>query len=66
MRTIQKTSNTGIIPSEYSRIPHMVYLTDFNTNHPQPNRIDRIASEIDEYLNWKRKRVEGVKQNYTG
>ena len=33
----------------------MIYLDDFNTNYPNPNRIDRIAREVDEYLKWNHK-----------
>ena len=58
MKTIQKTLHTGVAPSEYSRIPHVICLADFNTSHPNPNRIDRIASEINEYLSYKRKHTE--------
>ena len=36
----------------------MIYLDDFNTNYPNPNRIDRIAREVDEYLKWKHKRED--------
>ena len=56
---MKETLHIGINPSEYSRIPHIIYDNDFNTNHPNPNRIDRIAREIDEYMKWKR-RYEGV------
>ena len=45
----------GISPVEYSRIQHMIYFDDFNTNHPSSNRVDRIASEINEYLKYKDK-----------
>ena len=58
MKTAKKILRAGIAPSEYSRIPHMVYLNDFNTNHPASNRIDRIAREINEYMKWKRKCAE--------
>ena len=44
----------GESPEEYSRIPHVICLADFNTNYPNTNRIDRIASEINEYLKHKR------------
>lgn len=43
---------------EYSRIYHMVCLADFDTSHPNPNRIDRIASEINEYLKYKNKKED--------
>ena len=44
--------------AECSQIPHMIYSDDFNTNYPNPNRIDRIAREVDEYLKWKHKRED--------
>lgn len=50
MKTIQEILRGGVSAEEYSRIPHMIYLGDFNTNYPSPNRIDRIASEINDYL----------------
>lgn len=43
----------GVNPNEYAQIPHVVCLADFNTSHPNPNRINRIASEINEYLKYK-------------
>ena len=55
MKSASKNLHTVIGRDEYSRINHMVCLVDFDTNHPNPNRIDRIASEIDEYLKYKRK-----------
>lgn len=45
----------GITPIEYSRIPHTICSADFDTGHPIPNRVNRIASEINEYLNYKNK-----------
>lgn len=44
-----------IKPEEYCRIPHVITLSDFNTNYPNPDRINRIAREIDEYLKYKKK-----------
>ena len=55
MKITQEILHGGITPAEYSRIPHTICLADFNTSYPNPNRINRIASEINEYLNWKRK-----------
>ena len=55
MRTLQKILYGVVEPTEYSRIPHMIYLSDFNTSYPNRNRIDRIASEINEYLKYKNK-----------
>lgn len=57
MEAIRETLCDGFSPSEYSCIPHSVCLDDFNTNHPNPNRINRIASEINEYLKHKHKNV---------
>jgi hypothetical protein len=53
MGSLEKILHSEIESVEYSRIPHVVYLADFNTNHPNPSRIDRIASEINEYLKYK-------------
>lgn len=50
MRTVREILPGVVNTVESSRIPHMVYLGDFNTNYPSPNRIDRIASEINDYL----------------
>ena len=56
MKAIQETLRGGVNPSEYSRIQHMIYFDDFNTNYPNSNRIDRIANEISEYLRYKDKK----------
>ena len=53
MKVINKNLYSGISRDEYSRICHTVCLADFDTSHPNPNRINRIASEINEYLNYK-------------
>lgn len=58
MKNTQEILHKGISSNEYSRIPHMICLADFNTNYPSTNRIGRIAGEIDEYMKWKRKCVE--------
>ncbi len=50
-----------ISSEEYSRIPHVIYLDDFNTNYPASNRVERIAREIDEYIKWKQKHI-GMKE----
>lgn len=34
---------------------HMITEEDFSMEYPSKNRINRIASEIQEYLNYKRK-----------
>ena len=47
--------NNFIKPNEYPRILHTVVEADFNTNHPNPYRIDRIASEIQGYLKQRNK-----------
>ena len=61
MKTIQKKTRGKIVYTESSRIPHMIYLADFNTNYPSSSRIDRIASEINEYLRYKNNNGMGVK-----
>lgn len=58
MKIAKEILRNGISPSEYSRAPHTVCLSDFDTNHPCANRIERIASEINEYMKWKRKCAE--------
>ena len=58
MKTTKETLRIGETNTEYSRIPHMIYLDDFNTKHPSASRIDRIASEINEYLKYKRKNTD--------
>lgn len=58
---MKKELHNWVYPEEYSRIPHMVYLCDFNTSYPSSSRIDRIASEIDCYLNYKLKNTEMYK-----
>lgn len=51
----------GYDRDEYSRIPHVICLADFNTSYPTSNRINRIASEINEYLRYKNRDAKGVK-----
>lgn len=58
MKGIEKKFYGVISPDEYSRIPHVIYPEDFNTNYPASNRVDRIAREIDEYIKWKQKNIE--------
>ena len=58
MKTTREIFNKGLSPEECSRISHMVCLADFNTNYPNPSRIERVAREIDEYMNYKRKHME--------
>lgn len=59
MKTEREMLNSGVIsPMEYSRIPHMIVEADFFTNRPNPYRVDRIASEINDYLKYKRKNAE--------
>lgn len=55
MKTGIKMLHSGVTPIEYPRISHTVCLADFNTSHPCLNRINRIASEINEYLSYKNK-----------
>ena len=42
-----------LIEGKLSSVPHVVSFADFNTNYPNPNRINRIASEINEYLKYE-------------
>ena len=49
-----------VTPKELSNIPHVISEADFYTNRPNPNRISRIACEIDEYLKYKRKCIGGL------
>lgn len=58
MKVVHEILHNGVSPNEYSRIPHKICSDDFNTNYPNTNRIDRIASEINEYLKHKRKNTE--------
>ena len=58
MKTGKEILHNRINLREYSRIPHMICSADFNTNYPATNRINRIANEINEYMNWKRKCAE--------
>ena len=58
METVREMLYSGVNPSGYSRIPHLIYLDDFSTNYPSQNRINRIANEINEYLEYKRKYTE--------
>lgn len=44
-----------IKPDEYCRISHIIAPSDFNTNYPNPDRVNRIAREIEEYLKYKKK-----------
>lgn len=56
----------GLIkPNELSRVSHVVCLADFDTNYPNLNRIDRIASEINEYLKYKNKYETCIEQSRT-
>ena len=50
MKDTQETLSSGFAPVESCRIPHVICMADFNTNYPNPNRINRIAGEISEYL----------------
>ena len=53
MKKVDKILYAGVSPAECSRIQHVIYAADFNTNYPNPNRISRIAREVDEYLKYK-------------
>lgn len=63
MKNKQKILCSGFIPTELSRAPHMVCLADFNTSHPNLNRINRIANEINDYLKYKNKEVSSILMN---
>lgn len=58
MGNAEKKLYGSISREEYSRIPHVIYVDDFNTNYPVLNRVERIAREIDEYIRWKQKYIE--------
>ena len=45
---------------ESSRINCTITDADFNTNRPNPRRIERAAWDINEYLNYKKRRTEGM------
>lgn len=53
MKAEREILHSRVPLAEYSRISHMIFLADFNTNYPSANRIDRIANEINEYLKYK-------------
>lgn len=57
MKSVEKKLWGEISRDEYSRIPHVIYLDDFNTNCPISNRVERIVREIDEYIKWKKKHI---------
>ena len=57
MKTKRDILHSRTTPVVNSQIPHVIHPADFNTSYPDPNHIDRIAREVDEYLNWKRKRA---------
>lgn len=62
MKGIQKKIREDIVFAENIRIPHIIYLDDFNTNYPNTNRISRIACEINEYLKRKNRDEMGTKR----
>ena len=55
MKTDNKTlkNEVGVTPEEYSRIDCGISEDDFDTEHPNPIRIDRTISEIKRYLRYK-------------
>lgn len=55
MKDRKEFLDCGATCVEYCRIPHVICSADFDTSRPVPNRINRIANEINEYLRWKRK-----------
>lgn len=58
MKDAEKMLRSWISYDEYSNVPHVIYFSDFNTNNPSSNRIDRIASEISECVKRKHKNNE--------
>ena len=60
MEKAQEKLRGVINREEYPRIQHTICLDDFNTNYPNTNRINRIASEINEYLRRKNKNATKV------
>ena len=46
--------------SESKRINCTITDADFNTNRPNPRRIERAAWDINEYLNYKKRITEGM------
>ena len=65
MKTVQDMLRCGVDRNEYSRIPHVICLADFDTNQPNANRISRIASEINEYMRNKNKYALTLNKNLT-
>ena len=63
MKITGNTLHRGYVSNKQPRIPHMVCPDDFNTNYPNPNRIGRIAREIDEYLRYKHKHMDVQEAN---
>ena len=61
MKTEREIFHGGTALSEFSCVPHTVYLTDFNTNYPSTGRIDRIAREISAYLICKNNHIRDKK-----
>lgn len=51
-------NNCVIGRGECCRIHNVITLSDFSTSYPNPNRINRIANELNEYLRYKYKNIE--------
>lgn len=51
--------NSITTQDEFNRINCIVVANDFDTSRPNPYRIGRTASEINEYLKYKRKLYGG-------
>ena len=58
MKVTENVLHKGFVSNKQPRIPHMICPNDFNTNYPNPNRISRIAREIDEYLKHEHKKTK--------
>lgn len=55
--TIRELHNLEI-NNDSSKINCTVMSADFNTNRPNPRRIEMAARDIGEYLNYKRQRLD--------
>lgn len=58
MNDCKKLLYDGVMnPYKLPYISHVITYSDFCTDRPNPNRISRIAREIDMFLKYKRKHV---------
>ena len=58
---VNPKSNLTISKEEYRRMYCEISPADFNTFKPNPNRISRIAKEIDDYFEYKRNKKKYIK-----